>query len=718
MAIHSILSVCDERVATLNLVRSTADLAGGNESAERSPDSETAEFHASDASGLYESKPLGFPFNSQREELRIDVDGRYPQLTASGTIRHGIDSQLHWVASLTAAGSDHWTGGVWNKDGDGTLLPHANIDLTVHKTPFAIAQTATATFSGGGVADRVRSYLYVSRYFHPVEFEFDTLQGTTAVAEIDTGAHPNRPVTVPVETLSIEKVFRRAGFNVSKSGGDGAIPMAATDADTRWSDMELHDAMQIYWSRFSHKTPWSMWVLSAALHESGSALGGIVFDDIGPSRRRAASLFNDSFIKEAPAGDPDPAAWAARSRFWTACHEMGHAFNLAHSWQKSVRTPWLPMADEPAAPSFMNYYFLYPGGEPAFFADFEYRFSDQELLFMRHAPARVAQTGNADWFDHHGFQQAAIAPQSPLRLELRANRARPVFEFLEPVVLEIKLTNLSDLPVPVDESVLDAGGETTVIIKKDGKPARQWAPYARYCRKAAQRVLGPGQSMYQSLFVAAGRNGWDLAEPGRYEVQVALHLQEEDVVSNRLSLRIATPRSFEEESLAQDFYCDEVGRILAFDGSQYLESGTDTLQEVVGRLADCPAAWHARVALANPLARNYKQLTLGEGPQRMTSAADAGGRIKLTPARVEDARKSFGAALLEYPDQAAETLGHVDYKYYVDGFAQWLSDRGDTAGAATCQARLYDTLANRAVADHVLEEIAGRREAYRAGDLI
>jgi len=718
MALRSLLPAHDEGTPTLNLVRSTADLAGADEGARRSPDAETAEFHTSDASGLYKSKPLDFPFNSQHEELRVDVDGRYPQLTASGTIRHGIDSQLHWVASLTPAGTDHWTGGIWNKDGDGTLLPHATIDLAVHKTPLAIAQTATATFSGGGVADRVRSYLYISRYFHPVEFEFDTLEGTTAVGEIDTGAHPNRPVTVPVETLSIEKVFRRAGFNVSKAGGNRVIPMAATGADTRWSDMELHDAMQVYWSRFSHKTPWSMWVLSAALHESGSALGGIVFEDIGPSRRRAAALFNDSFIKDAPAGDPDPAAGAARSRFWTACHEMGHAFNLAHSGQKSVRTPWLPMADEPAALSFMNYYFLYPGGAPAFFADFEYRFSDQELLFMRHAPAGVAQTGNADWFDHHGFQQAAVAPQSPLRLELRANRATPVFQFLEPVVLELKLTNLSDRPVPVDESVLDAGGETTVIIKKDGKPARRWAPYARYCRQTAQRVLGPGQSMYQSLFVAAGRNGWDLAEPGRYEVQVALHLPEEDVVSNRLSLRIATPRSFEEESLAQDFFSDEVGRILAFDGSQCLHSANDTLREVVERLADRPAAWHARVALANPLARNYKQLTLGEGPQRMTAAADAGGRITLTPARADDARKSFAAALLEYPDQAAETLGHVDYKDYVDGFAQWLGDRGDAAGAATCRARLHDTLANRAVADPVLEEIAGRREASHVGELM
>jgi hypothetical protein len=701
----------------LDHVRSIVDPAGAEDSAGRSPEAEVAEFHSCDASGLYKSKALGFPFNSQHEELRIDVDGRYPQLTASGTIRHGIGRQLHWVASLAGAGTNRWTGGIWHKEGAGALLPQVNVDVIVHKTPFGIAQTATVTFSGGGVADRVHSYFYVSRYFHPVEFEFDTLEGTAPVTEIDTGAHPNRPVTVPAETLSIEKIFRRAGFHVSKSGGDGVVPMAATGADAFWSDMEMHDAMQVYWSRFSNKAPWSMWVLFGAQHESGSGLCGIMFDDIGPNRRQGAALFNDSFIKDAPAGDPNPAAWTARSRFWTACHEMGHAFNLAHCWQRSLGMPWIAMADEPSALSFMNYYFLHPGGEPAFFADFEYRFSDQELLFMRHAPDRIAQWGSADWFDIHGFQQAAIAPHPALRLELLANRARPVFEFLEPVVLELKVTNLSHQPVPVDESLLD-GDDMTVVIKKDGRPARRWAPYARYCRKTTRRLLQPGQSIHQSLFAAAGRNGWDLAEPGRYDVQVALHLRGEDVVSNRLALRIATPRSFEEERLAQDFFSDEVGRILTFDGSRHLGSGNDTLQEVVQRFADCPAARHARVALAHPLARNYKQLTLGEGPQRMTSAADAGGRIKLGAAQADAARTGFDAALMDYPDQAAETLGHVDYKRYVDGFSQWLAGQGDAEGAAACQARLHDTLANRGTADQELEEIAARRAAYRGTDLV
>ena len=41
---------------------------------------------------------------------------------------------------------------------------------------------------------------------------------------------------------------------------------------------------------------------------------------------------------------------------------------------------------------------------------------------MRHAPARFVQQGNADWFDHHGFQGAAVSPLPQLALELRVHR--------------------------------------------------------------------------------------------------------------------------------------------------------------------------------------------------------------------------------------------------------------------------------------------------------
>ncbi len=91
--------------------------------------------------------------------------------------------------------------------------------------------------------------------------------------------------------------------------------------------------------------------------------------------------------------------------FWTAVHEMGHGFNLAHAWQKALGNPWIPLANQPEARTFMNYPFNVAGGETAFFSDFRFRFTDDELVFMRHAPRRFVQVGNANWFDNHCIKE-------------------------------------------------------------------------------------------------------------------------------------------------------------------------------------------------------------------------------------------------------------------------------------------------------------------------
>lgn len=656
------------------------------------------------------------PWWLQREELRLDVDGRYPQMQASGTLLLGTTSRAHWIAQLTKVASYKWTGSIWFKDGNAGLMPYTNVEITANASWFTNQKSATVKFTGGGAAPKTRTFKFSSSYHHPVEFEFDTVQGTSAVTSVNTCAHPNRPASLPCETLTIEKVFQRAGFQVKKSGSDNTIPVSGAGGNGTWSDMEMHDAMQTYWSRFANKAQWSMWVLFAAQHDQGSTLGGIMFDDIGPNHRQGTAMFNNSFIANAPAGDANPAAWVQRMKFWTACHEMGHAFNLAHSWQKSHPpswgTPWIPLSNENEARSFMNYPYNVAGGQSAFFSDFDYRFSDSELLFMRHAPARFVQMGNADWFDDHGFEQTAVSPEPSFKLELRVNRSKPVFEFLEPVVLELKLTNVSDQPQLVDEHVLEDAEEMTVIIKKQGKAARQWAPFARYCKSPGKAVLQPGESLYESLFVAVGRNGWDLAEPGVYQVQMALHLGEEDTVSNTLRVRVAPPRDYDEEFVAQDFFTEDVGRILSFDGSQVLDAGNETLHEVMDRFGKRKVAFHAGVALGNPMTRDYRTLALDDGQRDMTSAGDDKGKFKTIAKKAKNARSYLEKALIKSPEEAAETLGHIDYKYYVDGFAAWLDQEGDGESAANCQGRLRSALAKRNVLASVLDRIKAQEAAY------
>ncbi|HJQ68964.1 MAG TPA: hypothetical protein VKA70_08330 [Blastocatellia bacterium] len=656
-------------------------------------------------SGLYTWKQL-LPII--REELRIDVDGSYPQNVASGTVHGGIASRVHWIANLTPSGPNTWNGSIWYKDGPVLSFPYTNVVIKVHRSLISSLQKATVVFSGGA-PPRTRVFKYTSRYFRKVDFEFDFAEGEAALTEIDTGAHPNRPATLPVENLTMKKTFNRTGFDVTTSPGAN-VPISGAGVDAVWSNNEMHDAMQIYWSHFAASAQWAFWIFFASLHEWGTGLGGIMFDDIGPNQRQGTAIFNDSFISVPPGGDAAPAAWIKRMIYWTACHEMGHSFNLAHSWQKSLvfdgHGPWIPLLDEPLERSFMNYPFVVPGGESAFFSDFEFRFSDGELLFMRHAPERFVRMGDALWFDNHGFQEANVLPQPSLTLELRANRDKPIFEFLEPVVLELKLKNTSSEPRIVPENILATQEAMTVIIKKQGEPARQYAPYARYCHLPKGRVLNPGDKMYDSLFVAAGLGGWQIAEPGNYLIQLSVNIGGEDIVSNPLTLRVTPPRGYEEEVLAQDFFCNDVGRVLAFDGSRHLDKANDVLRQVSEQLSDRRVAIHTRVPLAKVKAREYKLLdvnTVRNGEQVLAVN-------KVAPADADTTYAEL-TTLLSRPGTAAETLGHIDFKYYVDFFTESLVEQGENAQAARLQDTLYDTLSARNVLKSVLEEIRSKRDS-------
>jgi hypothetical protein len=618
------------------------------------------------------------PIVFQREELRIDVDGNYPQMTASGTLYRDFLLRVHWIARLTPIGPNLWSGSIWYKDGAVASFPYTSVKVHAIRSLFPALRSAVVTFSGGGATARTRAYRFASSYFHEAEFEYDHEVGVTPELQVDTCAHPNHPASLSCQTLTIETVFRRAGFNARRNPATTPIANDGPDPGLQWSDAEMHDAMQIYWSRFANKPQWALWVLFAKQHDMGSGLGGIMFDDIGPNHRQGTAVFYDSFISEAPPGDPAPGDAITRLHFWTAVHEMGHAFNLAHSWQKELGppwgSPWIPLVNEPEARSFMNYPYGVSGGESAFFSDFEYRFSDGELLFMRHAPERFVQMGNADWFDHHGFEGPKAVGTPSFAVDIGVNRTQPTFDFLEPVVLEVRLTNISREPKIVPSDVLLDTGRMVVVLKKDGKPARRWSPYATHCRKPTATVLQPGEEITESLFISAGVNGWDLAEPGLYTVQMAMEVDGIDLRSNTLRLRVTPPKSYDEEYVAQDIHTDAAGRVMAFDGSLVLDDGVNGWLELIGRLPTSKAAAHARIALALPLTRNYRVLRIDASPE--AASIDGKAAFAVSKKKPDEASKLLGAVLVDNAEAAVATLGRVDYEYYGNIYAGWLKSSG------------------------------------------
>ena len=664
-----------------------------------------------------------------REELRLDVDGRYPQMTASGRVVFSHRMITHWIADVIKVNDDTWEGDISYLHPNPNYFKYTSIRIEVQRNIYDSAKKANVTFYNAKTSWQC-TYSFKSKYFHPLMFEYDFAEGSEPLLSINTHIHSTHPATLPEEDLTIEMVYRRTGFDVSTTQGD-LVPLSLAGADENWSDQELHDAMKVYWSHFADAPQWSVWVFFAERHKYWPYAAGMMFDGIGPNHRQGAAIFTDSayydYAEGAPSNQVEKENWKKRYRFFVACHEIGHCLNLAHSWEKEKILPfgtsWVTLTADTSSTSFMNYPWYYPNGEIAyllnnnsesdFFSNFEYRFDDDELLFIRHAPISFVQPGNANWWDNHGFGNVKTTAQPILTLEVRANRENPAFEFMEPVVLELKLKNESNRPVVLDENLLSRHDSMTIIIKKDGKPARQFIPYARYDFLAKTNVLESGAADYESLFLSSGINGWDLAEPGYYTIQVCLHLNNIDVISNPFRMRITPPLEREEEWLAQDFFSEDVGRILTFGGSQVLTAGINTLKEVSNRLKNRKVAYHARMSFAQSIASPYKRLELRKEDKPLMSASAAGGRIVVSKPDVKTAKKEFSAALTTNANEAAESLGHINYKWYTDHYSDWLTDQGETAKATEVQDNLLKTLKKRGVIKPVLQDIASRRDGFK-----
>lgn len=664
----------------------------------------TTELTAPPVSGLYTRRQ-----QQLRHELRLDVDGMYPQNMASGTVYSGKTLLTHWIANLHPAGSNRWNGVVVKRyrGQEDIEFPYTNVVIEAKASTYAHQRSISVEFSAGGITDMTHEFKFTSPYYRPMEFEFDTLANRPAVTSYQTHSHPIRPANLPSETLTIEKVYQRAGFDVKMTGRNNVIPETWAGADALWTDRELHDAMQTYWSNYGNKPQWAMWLFFASrrMDEPGDETLGVMFDYLGRHQRQGAAIFNDVF--RANPQDPNPEAAMQRQRFFSACHEIGHAFNLYHSWIKTYDEPWLyPLSNDTNERSFMNYPHRVPGQELAFYADFEHRFSDRELRFMRHAPEPFVQMGAHPFGSQHAFTDGNATPHFGWKFELRFNRAKPLFQFMEPVMAELKLTNISSQPQLLPERILADFDRLTLLVKRAGGETRTYMPYAKYCRVLKNKAVAPGEAIYEPLFVSASKKGWLIDEPGFYVLQAALDLPDGTrVVSNPLQLRMAPPSSFEEEFLAQDFYSDQVGRILTFDGSNVLTSGIDTLRELTEKLPDHQATTHGRIALAKSLAYHDKVLTIdGENSER---------GIKVISADVEEAKQHFETALLRVQHASAQTLGHIEYRQYIEDYSDLLVAEGRIDDAVQIQEDLFQTLSEREISQRVLQDVQEQQERFQ-----
>ena len=562
--------------------------------------------------GRYRSTNLGYQL-----ELRVDVGGSRPMNRFSadffsvngGTTAYfgsfRVDSPTITTTAaqivLEGLGTFTWAAGA----------PYVRVTIprvTIFNPPAA----ATVQFiTPPSTPGATYTCPFVSPYFRTVQWEQDYVAGTVPFVSYDTAGLP-KPAGSPGGVLDVPAAYGLAGIEMLASGRRNAIPVSAAGADGVWTDAELHAAMVANFSLWANVPQWKVWLLVATTHSAGAR--GIMFDYSDPHQRQGCAVFYDAIKGTAP--------YDQRAQLRTYVHELGHCFNLLHSWQKNLAKPPAPLGPNNGLGdlSWMNYTWQYqpavgPGGDAAYWAAFPFQFTDNELIHLRHGlynnvimGANPFGTGAAD-IDGDLFAPP-VEDRSGLALDLRT---KGTFAYGEPVVAELKLS-ATDTRGVVTHGYLHPKDDYAVIaIRQPSGRTVLYKPMLRRCMdEDRERRVEPGKALYESAFIGHGSHGAYFDQPGRYALRAMYTAADgSKIVSPIAELRVRAPLTAKDEEVGELLMGDEQGQLLSLLGSDspHLKAGRDALEEVASKHAKHPLAAFAKLALGVNDARDFKQIT-------------------------------------------------------------------------------------------------------------
>lgn len=671
------------------------DSAAGAVYAGRPSAAQAAEVAKRPVSGRYNGTSGQFQL-----ELRVDVDGRKPTIKVSGDLYRVTGAIIKHFGSFLVP-SPQITAGpnevAIRGTGEFSFQTGAPVvSVTIPRTPaLAPAAPAKVTFSdSAGATASSFDCAFSSPHFRTVQYEQDVVQGARAFNSYDTGSLPSGGSK---RTLSVVSAYAEAGIEVQLAGASNIVSTVGSGLDGRWSDAELHASMVEQFSLWRDDPQWKLWLLVATDHESQN-LRGIMFDYRDARQRQGCAVFYDR-IK----GDD---ADAQRAALRTYVHELGHCFNLLHSWSKSSAMP--PMPSRPDALSYMNYVQNFPGGAAAYWASFPFQFDDPEVVHLRHAfRDNIIMGGNffgggAADFDIQTFNRP-IADNSGLRLELEARKS---FVLCEPTVIELKLYTTDLRGKRVHANIHPNNGFVQLVIRKPGGKVVAYRPLVERCVEPEFVVLDAERpSIYASAYVGYGKDGFYFDQAGFYQVSAVYHaLDGSEVVSAPLTVRVRNPLSADEEEIADLYYGHDQGTLFYLLGSDSsrLAAGNNSLDEVLERHGKHPLAVYARLVKGINAGRHFKTVTDEK-------------RLYERKPHAEEGR--------ELLSQAVETsmrgawLDNITLNMAARRLARAQRRIGDEAGAKATLSGTLKFFRKKSLKPHVLKRIESQAEVALAEDL-
>ncbi|GGK71988.1 hypothetical protein Ppa06_30190 [Planomonospora parontospora subsp. parontospora] len=644
-------------------------------------------------------------------ELRVDVDGVRPQHRVSGDFFTTAGETVSYTGSFVVdSPAVDVSGGQVVITGTGAFTftaaaSQVRVSIPLRPAPEPPGEATVRFSTPGGRPGAAYLCPFVSPYFRSVLLEQDSVAGTVPFTSYDTASLPG-PAAVPPRELTVVRAYAEAGIELQLSAAADVIAADAAGTDLVWDDAELHNAMVRHFSLHADAPQWRVWMLLASAHVGGYR--GIMFDYGDACQRQGAAVFHDAVKGSTPQ--------ALRAQLRTYVHELGHAFNLLHSWQKNLADPPRPLGPNHGFGdlSWMNYVQHYrplsgAGGEAAYWAAFPFQFTDDELVHLRHGHHRDVVMG-ANPF---GRGAAEISPElfdepvedrSGLALELRAKDA---FEFGEPVVVELKLRT-TDLRGRTTHGHLHPATDFThVAITRPSGRTVLYRPVMRHCvddtaDTAEVRLDADDPAIYRSAYIGHGADGHYFAEPGEYRVRAQyLAADGSRIVSPVLSVRVRHPVARADQEVAELMLGEQAGALLSLLGSDSpaLAAGNDALCEVITRYGGHPLAVYARMVRGVNAERGFKDL-----------AADA-RRLTVRPPDAEESIRQLSAVA-----EASAGDGGVDnitLNMVMRRLASAQAKQGDLERASGTLDRMVRTFEAKRLRPAVLERIRRQAEAAR-----
>lgn len=456
------------------------------------------------------------------------------------------------------------------------------------------------------------------------EFVGNALRSIALEVEVEEDVLGPPSTTFNDTAMTIEAALASASIEVRSGGINNSLPPAPEGG---WSEKDIEELSRQYAQIDMANQGFALQMLWLS-RSNRSGLYGIMFDTKDERPRQSLAVFaseiRDNLGDDAPVRD--------RKLIQTAVHEIGHALNLAHRFEREVGR-----AD---STSFMNYDWRYLGGDhkAEFWQQFAYRFDADEIGFLCHAPYSAIVMGGAKFHSARYWNEgnggfSPYVPERPLPgivLSLTAGR-NGFFRFAEPVLLSLSLRNQTGQPLRVPATILDPkAGFIELLVRRiargqvsDAAP-QSFQPIVTRCFEIGENqtaTIPDGGHLDDNVNLTFGASGFMFAEPGTYEVQALLVVggregtsQVERITrSEKMQITIGYPEGRSDYQLADEIFQADVGRWFALGAPARLNPVGDRLVDLTRRKGAMPKEIAAHVLRTGMFGANRAALRFEAG---------------------------------------------------------------------------------------------------------